>query len=98
MKMSDELQKDQHKQVKQADEWQRDEAPHHQQECDRQGDRDDKMSRWFLNLETKVDLLQPRSVSPASQGQGPNSAQPGAQELKETISGVERHVERAQNR
>ena len=53
------------------------------------------MSRWIESLETKVDLLKPRSVQPASQGQGPNSTQPGAQELKEAISGVERHMERA---
>ena len=95
VKMLDQVQKDQHKGVEQADEWLRDETRQRQQECDRQRDRDDKMSRWIESLETKVDLLKPRSVQPASYGQGPNSAQPGAQELKEAISGVERHMERA---
>ena len=91
----DQVQKDQHQRVEQADEWLRDVTRHCQQECDRQGDRDDKMSRWIESLGTKVDLLQPRFVQPASQGQVPNSAEPGAQESKEAISGVERHMERA---
>ena len=45
VKMLDQVQKDQHKRVKQADEWLRDETRQRQQECDRQGDREDKMSR-----------------------------------------------------
>ena len=95
VRMLDQVQKDQHKRVEQAEEWLRDETRQRQQECNRQGDREDQMSRWIESLETKVDLLKPRSVQPASQGQGPNSTQPGAQELKEAISGVERHMERA---
>ena len=53
------------------------------------------MRRSIENLETKVDQLQPKSGPPASQGQGGNSAQPGTHELKEAISGVERHMDRA---
>ena len=45
VKMLDQVQKDQHKRVEQADEWLRDETRQRQYECDRQGDRDDKMSR-----------------------------------------------------
>ena len=89
VKMLHQVQKDQHKRPEQADKWLGDETRQRQQECDWQGDRDDKMSRWIESLETKVDLLKPRSVQPASQGQGPSSAQPGAHELKEAISGVE---------
>ena len=70
VKMLDQVQKDQHKRVGQADEWLRDETRQSQQECDRQGDREDKISRWIESLETKVDLLKPRSVQPASQGHG----------------------------
>ena len=66
VKMLDQVQKDQHKRVEQADEWLRDETRQRQQECDRQGDREDKISRWIESLETKVDLLKPRSVQPAS--------------------------------
>ena len=45
VKMLDQVQKDQHKRVEQADEWLQDGTRQHQQECDRQGDREDKMSR-----------------------------------------------------
>ena len=62
MKMLDQVQKNQHKRVEQADEWLRDGTRQRQQECDWQGDGEDKMSRWIESLETKVDLLKPRSV------------------------------------
>ena len=76
VKMLDQVQKDQLG----------DETRQRQQEFDRQGDGNDKKRRWSESLETKRDLLEPRSVQPASQGQGPNPAQQGAQELKEAIS------------